>query len=359
MTALDPTSYRLVNPKFLGDKIEDVEEELFLLYTRRASFRPENGGRTDALQSIITSDNRNGSALGLIDQRNDHIELQFTFPKHISPKHTPKQARLSRKTGRGNKKREDEDGKTSVQMETLEITLTQDITGLRSRVGDTGGGVWRGSVLLSQALLAHFHDTSSDHLFDVTRLKECCVLELGAGTGLLGLILGPLVALWTCTDLPEMVPLIKKNHALNRDSTMGGSLGTEALDWNKLYECAFAARKRMFPISSFSSISGDRPITRELESDTEDRDIDLVLAVDCVYNPSLIPPLLTTIDHFSSPNKTIVMVVMELRDDEVVRQFLTQWCMMPAWEVWRIGDDRNQVFLDERFVIWIGLKGSE
>ncbi|KAG8832582.1 hypothetical protein FRC17_001093 [Serendipita sp. 399] len=376
MTNIDLALYPLLNPGFLGDKIEDVEEELFLLYTRRASFRSEgnnDGGVDPPLRSILVSDTGNGSALGLVDQRNDHIELQFTFPNHRSStadaRRQPKASRKTGKLGNDSKRRgEGEDRKrTDVQLETIDITLAQDITGLRSRVGDTesGGGVWRGSVLLAQALLTHFHQTAPDRLFDPVLLKNSHVLELGAGTGLLGLILGPLVAQWTCTDLPEMIPLIRKNLALNQESTFrqkgassnSGKLNATPLDWNTVHECTPAARRRLFPLSDFGPTGSDLAGVGDKEERIDDG-IDLIVAVDCVYNPSLIPPLLTTIDHFSSSNKTITLVVMELRDDEVVRQLLTQWSAMSTWEIWRVGNDVHPALLDERFVIWAGMKGS-
>ncbi|KIM24183.1 hypothetical protein M408DRAFT_331934, partial [Serendipita vermifera MAFF 305830] len=84
---------------------------------------------------------------------------------------------------------------------------------------------------------------------------------------------------------------------------------------------------------------------------------DLILAVDCVYNPSLIPPLLTTIDLYTTPERSIVLVVMELRDEDVVREFLTQWGQMAGWKLWSIGDKSGTSLLDPRFAIWVAFKG--
>jgi hypothetical protein len=159
----------------------------------------------------------------------------------------------------------------------------------------------------------------------------------------------------------------------------------------------------------------------------------LILAVDCIFNPALIPPLLITIDHYahrfssaalgleghgvhsatssktdpsfppeSSPplsiftdqtdtpdapdplkpsrlprplddsnssirgpesdvpkpvnsnSNSIALVMMELRDEDVVREFLTQWTALPGWEIRRVIHENWP--LDERFVTWVGFK---
>lgn len=50
------------------------------------------------------------------------------------------------------------------------------------------------------------------------------------------------------------------------------------------------------------------------------------------------------------------MVVMELRDDEVVREFLTQWTGLDGWTVQPVGNERHPSLLDDRFATWMGQK---
>lgn len=179
-------------------------------------------------------------------------------------------------------------------------------------------------------------------------ISEAHVLELGGGTGLLSLIIGSRVKSYTCTDLPELIPLIKKNIVLNCDLVPGHeeSLLVEALDWKDVKNCPEALRPRLLSHIYGKCIQG-------VEGNTG---FDLVLAVDCIYNPSLVPPLLATIDHFAIPNRSVIMIVMELRDENVVREFLTQWLAMTGWEIRQVGNDNHPSLLDERFVVWVGRK---
>ncbi|KIW87069.1 uncharacterized protein Z519_12366 [Cladophialophora bantiana CBS 173.52] len=97
-----------------------------------------------------------------------------------------------------------------------EPTLTQDNLGLKT---------WTSSVLLSR------------------RLQQCRkyipkevpqVLELGAGTGLVGI---SAACIWkthvVLTDLPEILPNLRRNLEQNRDliTVSGGSTESRALDW--------------------------------------------------------------------------------------------------------------------------------
>jgi hypothetical protein len=99
-----------------------MSRQLFLLYCRRAGFHaPEK----DILSSIVVSEysHNQGSQLGLVDQRHDTIKLQFSFS---SPD-------VSSSTTRNVLRRKD------TLVKTVDVQLAQDITGLRSRIGDTGG----------------------------------------------------------------------------------------------------------------------------------------------------------------------------------------------------------------------------
>lgn len=145
---------------------------------------------------------------------------------------------------------------------------------------------------------------------------------------------------YRCTDLPELVPLIRKNIQLNPHLD-NGHLTVEALDWVNVLNCPLHSRHRIFPTQG-----------------ANERGPNLILAVDCIYNPSLIPPLLATIDHFATPLRTKCLVAMELRDEDVVREFLTQWMSLDGWHIQRLDRTEEKAFLDERFVVWVGSKVS-
>jgi hypothetical protein len=93
--------------------------QLFILYTRRAGFKSGTG---DALDSIVLSESSNRSALGLIDQRNDSVDLQFSYSVDDSAPVTHRKRKMNSRT----------------LVKKLNVSLAQNITALRSRVGDTG-----------------------------------------------------------------------------------------------------------------------------------------------------------------------------------------------------------------------------
>lgn len=84
-----------------------------------------------------------------------------------------------------------------------------------------------------------------------------------------------------------------------------------------------------------------------------DRVVDVLLVVDCIYHPSLLPSLIETIDYLTSPNHTAVLVVSELRSDQVMREFLELWLALPGWVINRIC-----ALISGPYVVWVGWKGS-
>lgn len=171
------------------------------------------------------------------------------------------------------------------------------------------------------------------------------------GTGLLGIALSPIVARYTLTDVQALVPLIQKNVAHNRNlpslprstvprrrsthGTASKELNTnvviEALDWEALYGASPSLRRTSFQYPP----------------------IDLLLVVDCIYHPSLLPALLATIDHLATPGVTAALVVVELRAEDVIREFLDGWLSLSngAWRLWSIPN-----ILDGPYAVWVGWK---
>lgn len=87
---------------------------------------------------------------------------------------------------------------------------------------------------------------------------------------------------------------------------------------------------------------------------------DIVLVVDCIYHPSLIKPLLRTIEELSVRGRTVVWVVCELRAEDVVREFLEGWLEMEGgWKIWSMsgeGSEGEGQGLGPRYGMWIGWK---
>lgn len=153
---------------------------------------------------------------------------------------------------------------------------------------------------------------------------------------MLSILFAPLVRLYTVTDLPALLPLIRKNISLTypdwRCATKPGSnISVEEIDWLVFQDAMPSYRKRLLPHGG---------------------EVDLILAVDCIYHPSLLSALVETIDMLTTPGKTSVIVVVELRADEVVREFMRLWLNQSGWDIRRVGTS----LMGNRYAVWTGWK---
>jgi hypothetical protein len=151
-------------------------------------------------------------------------------------------------------------------------------------------------------------------------------------------VFAPLVRRFTATDIRDLVPLISKNLSQNFSGwsncakEQGANVTVEELDWVTFSSAGTVQRNRMFD-------SGP---------------VDVLLVVDCIYHPSLLPHLLETIDHIAIPDKTVVFILVELRAEDVIREFLALWLQRPNWQIWRVGHDTFSM----PYVAWVGRKLS-
>ncbi|KAF9526111.1 putative methyltransferase-domain-containing protein [Crepidotus variabilis] len=211
----------------------------------------------------------------------------------------------------------------------IEIELHQDKTALRSRKGDTGSVLWKASIDFAQMVLQQCYAKLPQGLLDPEILRKSHVLELGAGTGLLSIALSSLVEQFTVTDIEALTPLIQKNIHHNGAPS---NVCVAELDWVELRSTLPSKRSKIF--------------------DATQQPIDLLLAVDCLYHPSLIPPFVETIDYLCTPGRTTVLIISELRQEDVMREFLEAWLSKPDWQILRAPNDE----LGKHYVIWIGWK---
>lgn len=113
-------------------------------------------------------------------------------------------------------------------------------------------------------------------------LNPCAnVLELGAGTGLLGMAFAAFFeTMVTVTDLPEIVPNLQRNVEMNAEALQSIGLGPTAvtvgvLDWNKPDELGMT----LAPTSK-------RDVQpKDPSADTQSR-FKIILAADPIYSPS-------------------------------------------------------------------------
>lgn len=125
------------------------------------------------------------------------------------------------------------------------------------------------------------------------RLAGVSVVELGCGVGQCSIALsaagaGPVVM----TDLPHIVPLAAENARLNAGATGGrGGLVAVPYVWGEDAGPVLAALRQK---------DGD-------DDDDDRRWPDLLVAADCLYEPSVYPLLISAIQRLSGPNTRVVL----------------------------------------------------
>ncbi|KAG5648829.1 hypothetical protein DXG03_000178 [Asterophora parasitica] len=304
-----------------SERVTDADEEVFILYSD--------------LQAGAKTENDIFRGLGHVDSRQDTMTLAFELkvPTSDADSKAPKSSRNRKVKNTG----KDLD-------KTVQIELAQDKTALRTRKGDTGSVVWKASIDFAQLVLQQIHFQNPDSLLIPSILETQHVVELGAGTGLLAIAFAPHVRHYTVTDIPALVPLLRKNvlsnfpgradRISNTPPFAGSKISVEELDWVALASTPSAQRTRL---------------TGHIAP------ADLILIVDCIYHPSLLPPLVETLQHLAVPEKTVVLVVVELRAVDVVREFLELWIAEAEWEIWRLDKAGG---LGRPYAVWVGWKSA-
>ncbi|KAJ3502835.1 hypothetical protein NLJ89_g8708 [Agrocybe chaxingu] len=291
--------------------ITDADEEIFILYSEKQIIRaPE------------VADNFRG--LGYLDSHKDVLDLKFELTNiddlhdHHDDMKRKRRPKASRDTKGADK--------------SIEIQLHQDKTALRSRKGDTGSVLWRARcfTLPSESLQAYSEKAFQHRLCtdDTTGLlftlrtqspkKRYPSIPARPGTWVCRLVSYILqiyyLTRYTATDIGALIPLIQKNIALNSPFLKSPTnISAQELDWLTLTSTSHALRHKIY--------------------DTQANPVDLLLAVDC---------------------RTAVLVMSELRAEDVMREFLEAWLGLEGWEVWRIPNDN----IGKCYVIWVGWKAG-
>jgi hypothetical protein len=109
-------------------------------------------------------------------------------------------------------------------------------------------------------------------------------------------------------------------------ASAAGAITVAALDW-------------VLPTQRQTDIDGDPP--------------DVLLVVDCIYHPTLVRPLLSTMTALAAPRHTTAIVVAELRAEDVLREFLEGWIAL-GWSVWSVAEG----LLGPRWGMWVAWRDS-
>lgn len=247
--------------------VDDVDEEIFLLYTLNAKSQHDGG-------------------LGYVNHSNDKV--------YVALDGTGWSSALSDRNLSGE----------------LVVPIFQDVTSLRSSKGNTGSVLWRSTVELAIRF-------RQGDIFDLAHLKHATVLELGAGTGALPAMLGGLCSSWLATDQDELLPLMRKN----LDRTPGVTVA--ALDWFDVLNPPSAHSAQLRKKHILNQLN---PAPTTSPHDTPAKEgADVIICCDCIYNPGLFDALIATINAFTQVGNTTVLVACEMRSDDSLAEFLTMW----------------------------------
>ncbi|XP_009701098.1 PREDICTED: protein-lysine methyltransferase METTL21C-like [Cariama cristata] len=152
-----------------------------------------------------------------------------------------------------------------------------------------GAVVWPGALALSQYL------ESNQEQFN---LKDKKVLEIGAGTGLVSIVVLYLGAYVTATDLPEILENLSYNISKNTQHMNTHKPEVRKLVWGESLD-------EDFPASTYH--------------------YDFILATDVVYHHTALDPLLATMAYFCKPG-TVLLWANKFRfstDYEFLEKFST------------------------------------
>ncbi|GAA5958482.1 hypothetical protein JCM3765_007891 [Sporobolomyces pararoseus] len=358
--------------------IEDADEEIFLLYTNK---QQSSSGSTRSNTATTGA----GGGLGINSQSGDVLNLSIVVENPWKQPRGGTEQKKGKKSSKGKEKESFE----------VEVELHQSIDSLRNRAGDTGSVLWRLSLHLAKFLLTNHYFPNPSFPPLLPNLSASKILELGSGTGFLGIALRSIFQNtnlpkppsratqtlcssssstlprassfhWTFSDQLENLPLVLRN--LKANSVLPSEVGEEAQHSYSILELDWIHESQEYLKESQSSNSGGGATSR-----IDRQFADLILAVDCLYNPSLSAPLAHTILR-NSTNETVVVVVSELRESEALETFLKTWLEEGQeifdgydWKVARLnwnevsGEDgekyREKVvgeLGDSGFVTWVG-----
>ncbi|KAI9799505.1 MAG: hypothetical protein M1833_004027 [Piccolia ochrophora] len=195
--------------------------------------------------------------------------------------------------------------------------------------GTTGAVVWK--------ITPHFANwiaSPQNVLFNTNALSaSSTVVELGCGvSGLNATALAPMIGYYIATDQDYVLKLLKQNISENIPSRKGKNLTTKSnitatsLDWEL----------NVIDDDILSTIHphANRP--------TYSPGIDAIIACDCIYNDTLIAPLVSTfasLCHVQASSRTyptLCIVAQQLRSSDVFEAWMKAFHMQ--FRVWRLPD---------------------
>lgn len=206
--------------------------------------------------------------------------------------------------------------------------------------GTTGAVLWK-----ITPLVANWLSSSDSHLWHLGWLRsDSTIVELGCGiSGLIPCSMAPLLpfGIYVLTDQAYVMKILhhnvfanQKQQSLGKTSDQELQIRTMAFDWE-----TDAA-------SNLSTLLG------------KEKEIDMILACDCIYNEYLIRPFVSTCASLcalrsSTSRKTVLLVAQQLRSEDVLQMWLEE--MLKSFLVFRVPDRLLPEELRSGYVIHIAI----
>jgi hypothetical protein len=220
--------------------------------------------------------------------------------------------------------------------------------------------VWKITPLFASWIIS-----ASNALFKHDILNSSStVIELGCGiSGIIGLSLAPRIQNYVLTDQSYVMKLLNENLRENQRD-VSSSNGRKSSSRPKKGSASVIAPKEESNIIAKSLDWETDEVTASLTEPGSSQDFDAVIACDCIYNESLIGPLVQTcvdVCRLRSSNmadrqkQTVCIVAQQLRSAEIFEAWLKAFNR--AFHVWRVQDEEliDGLKSDSGFVIHIGI----
>ncbi|WWC67457.1 uncharacterized protein I206_101365 [Kwoniella pini CBS 10737] len=350
--------------------VEDADVEIMELYMSLASTSPE-----------IKSQDKDSGGLGFLSSNDSILNINIDLTPPVLPTSEATAVSDGNKRGMKKKAKISSGGESKKIVESVNVQIQQDLGMLKGRGGDTGSVLWRSSLYLSTQILRQstYPDSYVNPIFHSEVLKKSSILELGAGTGLLSILLSGHCKKYTSSDRLENLKLVKRNLELN-GINIGDRPSSDTLisnNFQKRTKLNGSSKNKFNPAEEkryinleeidWTSISDQRKRHPELwisdfymkNNKEEEEESDLILAVDCIYNEFLIQPLIDTLGRYcKSGEKSVVWVVVELRSADVLTMFLEKWMNDSSgpWTIIRLSEKMMGDWEGKkaRWVGWVG-----
>ncbi|KAI1337419.1 hypothetical protein F5Y15DRAFT_390206 [Xylariaceae sp. FL0016] len=251
------------------------------------------------------------------------------------------------------------------QATTLDLTIAgrdfiihQSPTILNRPGSTTGAVLWKITPMVAEWLASPRNVLCTSGIIS----SSASILELGCGiSGLVGLAVSPLVSRYVLTDQSYVGRLVERN--LQENTFLAKPRPAQ----KRKTQSAATAQK---PNVDFKPLDWELDqVTPSLTGSESCRSFDVVIACDCIYNETLIRPLvqtcvdtckLRTQDSGASSVPALCLVAQQLRDPEIFEGWIKEFHQ--CFHTWRVPDEvlSEELRASPGFVVHLGvLRESE